>query len=63
MPSDRVKFGDDLELDRAVYELRRPGRALKLERFPMEILLLLVERSASGAHSECDPTLVRATEM
>jgi hypothetical protein len=44
MPSDRVKFGDDLELDRAVYELRRFGRALKLERIPMEILLLLVER-------------------
>jgi TolB-like protein/DNA-binding winged helix-turn-helix (wHTH) protein len=44
MPSDRVRFGDDLELDRALYELRRSGRALKLERIPMEILLLLVER-------------------
>jgi TolB-like protein/DNA-binding winged helix-turn-helix (wHTH) protein len=44
MPADLVKFGDDLELDRVTYELRRSGRALKLERIPMEILLLLVER-------------------
>jgi DNA-binding winged helix-turn-helix (wHTH) protein len=44
MPSDRVRFGDDFELDRTVYELRRSGRALKLERIPMEILFLLVER-------------------
>jgi DNA-binding winged helix-turn-helix (wHTH) protein len=44
MSSDRVRFGDDLELDRTVYELRRSGRALKLERIPMEILFLLVER-------------------
>src|SRR5277367_5152162 len=44
MPTDVVKLGDDLELDRVAYELRRSGRALKLERIPMEILLLLVER-------------------
>ena len=44
MPADVVKFGDDLELDRGAYALRRSGRALKLERIPMEILLLLVER-------------------
>lgn len=39
-----VKFGDDLELDPRAYELRRAGRPLKLERIPMELLLLLVER-------------------
>ena len=44
MPADVVRFGDGLELDRGAYELRRSGRALKLERIPMEILLLLVER-------------------
>jgi len=39
-----VKFGDDLELDPGAYELRREGRPLKLERIPMELLLLLVEQ-------------------
>jgi TolB-like protein/DNA-binding winged helix-turn-helix (wHTH) protein/Tfp pilus assembly protein PilF len=36
-----IKFGPDFELDPALYELRRSGRVLKLERIPMEILLLL----------------------
>ncbi len=44
MPADVVKFGDDLELDRISYELRRASRAVKLERIPLDILLLLVER-------------------
>jgi TolB-like protein/DNA-binding winged helix-turn-helix (wHTH) protein len=44
MPADVVKFGDGIELDRNSYELRRAGRALKLERIPLDILLLLVER-------------------
>ena len=39
-----VRFGDGVELDPGAYELRRSGHALKLERIPMEILLLLVER-------------------
>jgi len=39
-----VKFGDDLELDPGAYELRRAGRPVKLERIPMELLLLLVEQ-------------------
>ena len=38
-----VKFGRDFELELDLYELRRSGRALKLERIPMEILLLLVK--------------------
>ncbi len=44
MPSDVIRFGNELELDRRAYELRRSGRSLKLERIPMELLLLLVER-------------------
>ena len=44
MPTEVVKFGDGLELDRNSYELRRAGRALKLERIPLDILFLLVER-------------------
>jgi DNA-binding winged helix-turn-helix (wHTH) protein len=44
MAADVVKFGDGLELDRNSYELRRAGRALKLERIPLDILFLLVER-------------------
>jgi TolB-like protein/DNA-binding winged helix-turn-helix (wHTH) protein/Tfp pilus assembly protein PilF len=44
MPVNLVKFGNDLELDRVAYELRRSGRALKLERIPLDILLLLIER-------------------
>ena len=44
MPADVVKFGDGLELNRDSYELRRGGRALKLERIPLDILFLLVER-------------------
>jgi hypothetical protein len=31
MLADMVKFGEGLELDRNSYELRRAGRALKLE--------------------------------
>ena len=44
MPAGVVKFGDGLELDRNAYELRRAGRPLKLERIPLDVLLLLVER-------------------
>jgi TolB-like protein/DNA-binding winged helix-turn-helix (wHTH) protein/Flp pilus assembly protein TadD len=39
-----IRFGEDLELDRSAYQLRRAGRAIKLERIPLEILLLLTER-------------------
>src|SRR4029077_12802179 len=34
----------DFELDRSVYELRRKGRPLKLERIPLDLLFLLVDR-------------------
>jgi TolB-like protein/DNA-binding winged helix-turn-helix (wHTH) protein len=39
-----MKFGE-FELDAAAFELRRQGRAIKLERMPMELLLLLVSRN------------------
>src|SRR4029450_14138227 len=38
-----LRLGDGFVLDPSAYELRRSGRALKLERIPMELLLLLVE--------------------
>ena len=43
MAADLVRFGE-FELDLGSYQLRRSGRALKLERIPMEVLFLLVER-------------------
>jgi len=39
-----IRFGEDLELDRSAYQLLRSGRPVKLERIPLEILLLLTER-------------------
>jgi TolB-like protein/DNA-binding winged helix-turn-helix (wHTH) protein len=39
-----IRFGEDFELDLQSYKLRRSGRALKLERIPMEVLLFLVEQ-------------------
>lgn len=43
MSAPYYSFGD-FELDCARFELRRHGRALKLERIPLELLILLVER-------------------
>lgn len=42
--SDRLKFGEDCELNLAAGELRRSGRLLKLERIPMELLILLIDQ-------------------
>src|SRR6266699_4136851 len=42
----RLRFGD-FELDTAAYELRRQGRRMRLERIPMDLLQLLVERRGS----------------
>jgi eukaryotic-like serine/threonine-protein kinase len=41
---DRLRFGDDFELDLRAYELRSAGIPLKLNPIPMELLLFLVER-------------------
>lgn len=43
MPSPVVKFGD-FELDPAGFELRRKGHPIRVERIPLELLLLLVSR-------------------
>ena len=43
MNATKLKFGD-FELDVAGYELSRRGRSIKLERIPMELLLLLLDR-------------------
>ena len=43
MTQDLVRF-EDFELDPRAYQVRRSGRTLKLERIPMEVLLLLAER-------------------
>src|SRR4051812_2075269 len=42
-PRQTLRFGD-FELDIAGYELRRHGRPVRLERQPMDLLVLLVER-------------------
>lgn len=43
VPQDLLKYGD-FELDLGRYELRRAGHILKLERIPMDLLILLAER-------------------
>jgi TolB-like protein/DNA-binding winged helix-turn-helix (wHTH) protein len=43
MNATRMKFGD-FELDVTGYELTCGGRSIKLERIPMDLLLLLVDR-------------------
>src|SRR6202158_4069371 len=35
---------DDFELDRGAYELRHAGQRVRLQRLPLELLYLLVER-------------------
>ena len=42
----KLRFGD-FELDTAAFELRRQGRRMRLERIPMDLLHLLVERRGS----------------
>jgi TolB-like protein/DNA-binding winged helix-turn-helix (wHTH) protein/tetratricopeptide (TPR) repeat protein len=42
-PGETYRF-NDFELDVAGYQLRRQGRVVRLERQPMDVLILLVER-------------------
>jgi DNA-binding winged helix-turn-helix (wHTH) protein len=44
LPTEQFRLGEDFELDLRAYELRRDGQAIKLERIPMDLLALLVER-------------------
>lgn len=46
MPSSSYKFGE-FELDAARFELRRADQVLKLERIPMDLLVLLLEKDGS----------------
>jgi len=39
-----IRLSENLEVDPQGYEVRRGGRTVRLERIPMEILLLLLER-------------------
>jgi TolB-like protein/DNA-binding winged helix-turn-helix (wHTH) protein len=43
MAAELVLFAD-FELDQGAYELRRKGRVVRLQRIPLDLLLLLVER-------------------
>jgi TolB-like protein/DNA-binding winged helix-turn-helix (wHTH) protein/Flp pilus assembly protein TadD len=47
-----IRFGGDYELDVRAYELRRCGRAIRLERIPMEVLLLLAEKNGQLVNRE-----------
>lgn len=42
--SGSIQFGKDFDLDPSSYELRSGGRIVKLERIPMELLILLIEQ-------------------
>src|SRR5271168_1031551 len=46
MPDSPIRFAD-FELDSARFELRRNDRVLKLERIPLELLILLAEKNGS----------------
>jgi len=43
-----INFGAELEFELSAFELRRAGRVLKLERIPLEVLLLLIEQRREG---------------
>lgn len=39
---ETIRFGEDFEVDLRAFELRCSGRALKLERIPLQVLLILI---------------------
>jgi TolB-like protein/DNA-binding winged helix-turn-helix (wHTH) protein/tetratricopeptide (TPR) repeat protein len=41
---ESIRFGKDFEVDLRAGELRHFGRALKLERIPLQVLLILIEQ-------------------
>ena len=45
MPGELFRF-KEFELDRSAFELRRAGQSVHLERIPLELLCLLVERNS-----------------
>jgi len=42
--TELIRFGEGFELDLRSYQLLRLGRQLKLERIPLELLILLIEQ-------------------
>ena len=44
MPTDRIIRFADFELDVERYQLRREGVQVRLERLPMDLLILLASR-------------------
>jgi TolB-like protein/DNA-binding winged helix-turn-helix (wHTH) protein/Flp pilus assembly protein TadD len=51
VPASTYKFGE-FELDPSRFELRRDNRPLKLERIPMELLVLLLERDGQVVYRQ-----------
>ena len=39
-----IRFGEGFEVDPRAFELRHSGRSLKLERIPLQVLLILIEQ-------------------
>jgi DNA-binding response OmpR family regulator len=48
---------DEFELDCNRFELRHNGRTLKLERIPMELLILLLERQGRSSPARKSSTV------
>ena len=51
MPGASLKF-DDVELDLGSYQLRRNGGVIKLERIPMELLIMLASKNGQLVRRE-----------
>ncbi len=41
---ESIRFGEDFEVDLRAFELRHIGRVLKLERLPLQVLVILIEQ-------------------
>ena len=41
---ESIRFGEDFEVDLRAFELRQAGRVLKLERLPLQVLVILIEQ-------------------
>jgi DNA-binding winged helix-turn-helix (wHTH) protein len=53
----------EFELDLAAYSLRHRGESVKLERIPMEVLILLVERAGTLVHRSAIQTQLWGAEV
>ncbi len=58
-----IRFGEDFELDLRPRRLRRGNHVLKLERIPLEILLLLLENRGEIVSRELIVTRVWGNEV